>query len=205
MKNKNKVFLSNNGVQSEIENKNKNKNEANKNNYPKTLIIVLGLVIFIVLAIFVINTFCFSFITVSGSAMDPTINDGEMWLIDRTQKDYSRNDIITFYADEKTKNGIVSRVIAVSGDTIYIDFTTGDVYVNNVVINEPYAVDKTMVSGEYINDLIISAGYGMSKPIRLGDGELFVMGDNRSNSRDSREFGPVEVTSVFGVARSKIK
>lgn len=204
MENKNDTYVLNDNNENQVENNNIEPGEV-KMKFPKTISIFLGLGIFIVLAIFFINTFWFSCITISGSAMEPTVNSGEVWIIDRTAKKYSRDDIITFYSDENSKNANVSRVIAVADDTIYIDFTTGEVYVNNVVIDEPYIKEETMTSGEYIDELISSGEYGMSKAIKLDQGELFVMGDNRGNSRDSREFGPVEVSNVFGVVNNKIK
>ena len=86
--------------------------------------------------------------------MEPAIREGESWLINKTNQNYQKNDIITFYSNEDRKNAVVSRIIAVEGDTVYIDFNSGDIYVNNEMIDEPYVSEKTKTGGKYITSLI---------------------------------------------------
>lgn len=181
--------------------------DINKKNNPafKWAFIIIGAVVVVMLAMFFIKTFVISVVTVSGTSMEPAIREGESWLINKTNQNYQKNDIITFYSNEDRKNAVVSRIIAVEGDTVYIDFNSGDIYVNNEMIDEPYVSEKTKTGGKYITSLIEDGKYGSGTPIVVEKDHVFVMGDNRNNSRDSREFGPISTSSVFGIIFKKIK
>ncbi|MFR7653518.1 signal peptidase I [Monoglobus pectinilyticus] len=181
--------------------------DINKKNNPafKWAFIIIGAVVVVMLAMFFIKTFVISVVTVSGTSMEPAIREGESWLINKTNQNYQKNDIITFYSNEDRKNAVVSRIIAVEGDTVYIDFNSGDIYVNNEMIDEPYVSEKTKTGGKYITSLIEDGKYGAGTPIVVEKDHVFVMGDNRNNSRDSREFGPISTSSVFGIIFKKIK
>lgn len=180
---------------------------VNKKNNPaiKWTLIIISVVVVVMLAMFIIKTFVISVVTVTGTSMEPAIQEGESWLINKTTKNYQKNDIITFYSNEDRKNAVVSRIIAVEGDSVYIDFDSGDIYVNNEKIDEPYVTEKTKTGGKYITSLIEDGKYGAETPIVVEKDYVFVIGDNRNNSRDSREFGPISTSSVFGIVFKKIK
>lgn len=181
--------------------------DVNKKNNPaiKWTLIIISVVVVVMLAMFIIKTFVISVVTVTGTSMEPAIQEGESWLINKTTKSYQKNDIITFYSNEDRKNAVVSRIIAVEGDSVYIDFDSGDIYVNNEKIDEPYVTEKTKTGGKYITSLIEDGKYGAETPIVVEKDYVFVIGDNRNNSRDSREFGPISTSSVFGIVFKKIK
>jgi signal peptidase I len=122
--------------------------------------------------------------------MEDTLHDGDILFCSRLVKNPKQGDIVMIYANQLNEN-IVKRVIATGGDTIEI--IDNKVYVNSKVLEESYIKEEMMTSD-------------MSKTT-LGEGQIFVMGDNRNNSLDSRrvEVGIVDVDSqVFGVSLVKM-
>lgn len=166
-------------------------------------LIIPSAAVLIVLAVLFVRIFIINVVIVSGVSMEPSIKQGERWLVSRTDRDCNVGDIIVYYPKEHAKNLSVSRVVAVAGDSVYIDFSTGYLYVNGERREEPYTSGPTKTGGKYISELIDSGSYGMSEPFVIEQGKVFVMGDNRSNSRDSREFGQIPIALVRGTAVKK--
>jgi signal peptidase I len=140
--------------------------------------------------VFLLFKYVFVFTVVSGSSMEDTLHDGDILFCSRLVKNPKQGDIVMIYANQLNEN-IVKRVIATGGDTIEI--IDNKVYVNSKVLEESYIKEEMMTSD-------------MSKTT-LGEGQIFVMGDNRNNSLDSRrvEVGIVDVDSqVFGVSLVKM-
>ncbi len=104
-----------------------------------------------------------------GTSMTPTLNEGEYVLSVKGEK-FNTGDIIAFYYNNKV---LVKRVIAQSGDWVDMD-DMGNVYVNNVLIDEPYIVEKAF------------GDCNISLPYQVPENRTFVMGDHRSVSVDSR-------------------
>ncbi len=154
-----------------------------------------------VIITFLLNRFAFSMIKVSGTGMEPTVMNGERWLIDKSFDELGRGDIVTFSSG---KGASVSRIVAVGGDSLYLDMQSGRLYINGELYDEPYAKNSPGVGGSYISGLA-GGGYSKENPLVIEQGYVFVMGDNRGNSRDSREFGPISESDVFGVVAKKIK
>lgn len=133
-------------------------------------------------------TFAFTlgFSTVEGASMSPTLQQGDVAVYFRRSAGYLPGDIVVFRTTEG--GDLVKRVAAVSGDVVDLDKATGRLAVNGMVLNEPYAVD----TGRHAD----SVAY----PLTVPPGELFVLGDNRDISMDSRneELGTIPLTSVRG-------
>lgn len=124
--------------------------------------------------------------TVDGNSMYPTLHDHNIVLYTRHNKEYKSGDIVAL----NRPNGevYVKRIIAVSGDTVNVQ--RGKVYVNGQEIVTEQAVGVTEAKSDTIK-----------YPLTVGDKEVFVLGDNREISRDSREFGTVKVKAIKGTIR----
>ena len=140
----------------------------------------------------VVFTFFVRLIGVDGSSMYPTLQDHNIMLVSNLFYTPEKGDIVVlnkagFWNDQP----IVKRVIATGGDTIDIDEVTGDVLVNGEVLDEPYIAEK-------INTLEKMGDW--TYPQTLPEGCLFVMGDNRNYSTDSRsaDLGMVDERYVLG-------
>ena len=142
-----------------------------------------------VAVIALIFTFVIRIVQVDGGSMNPSLFDGERILIATfLQPDYGDVVIIDSYIPYGKP--LVKRVIGMAGDTIDIDFQTGIVYRNGQALSEPYTAEPTWTYE------------GVDFPLTVPEGCLFIMGDNRNNSKDSRdaEIGCVDTRDVLGVA-----
>ena len=148
--------------------------------------------IFVVMLLIAItvSTFFVRFSHVSGGSMENTLEDGDYVLISNLFYTPERGDIIVFEdKDIDDSSPLVKRVIGVAGDTVRIERTSSStytVYLNGEVLTEDYVY----VNGMHYRD--------PSGEWTVGDGEIFVLGDHRNVSRDSREFGPVRVEGILG-------
>lgn len=150
--------------------------------------LILTLVIFLVIQTFVAQPY-----RVEQESMRRTLEQDEYVLVDKLTPhfdDYSRGDIVVFQppGDDEGEVPFIKRVIGVPGDQLEI--REGVVYVNDVALDEPY-----VLGGE-------TAAPGEQTSWSVPTGTLFVMGDNRSNSTDSRSstIGPVPISNVIGRA-----
>lgn len=146
-----------------------------------------------VLTVVLVFTFGIRLIGVDGHSMVPTLQDGDRLLVTTSllSGDYAYGDIViiqkgSFAGGEP----IVKRVIATGGQTVDIDFETGAVY-----------VDGTLLEEDYINELTF-VEEGTEFPLTVPEGSIFVMGDNRNHSSDSRDasLGTVDTRYVIGRA-----
>ncbi len=145
----------------------------------------------------------FSFIVrlniVDGSSMDKTLHDGQFLAVWELGYEPEAGDIVIIHKQNAAPydHPIVKRVIATGGQTVDIDFNTWTLTVDGKVIDEPYRY-LDPASGT------LTADYPL--PITLGENEIFVMGDNRNHSADSRqiEIGPIDKRCVVGKAFMRI-
>ena len=150
-------------------------------------------VVYILAMLLVVFTFCMRMVIVSGSSMFSTLADGDyLLLINRPLCGELEQGDIVVASMERFKDGepIVKRVVATEGQTVDIDFRAGIVYVDGVALEEEYTYTPTHLSE------------GMEFPLVVEEGCLFLMGDNRGDSRDSRapEIGLVDEREILGRA-----
>ena len=145
-----------------------------------------------VLAVVVVFTFAVRLIGVDGHSMVPTLQDGDRLLVltSLLYDDYQYGDIVVLRKESFLEEPIVKRVIAREGQTVDIDFVTGSVTVDGVLLHE-----------DYINELTFTEE-GTEFPLTVPEGSIFVMGDNRNHSNDSRDsrLGTVDTRYVIGKA-----
>ncbi len=145
-----------------------------------------------VLVVVLLFTFIVRLIGVDGHSMLPTLQHGDRLLVlsSLLYNDYKYKDIVILRKETFDEKPIVKRVIATGGQTVDIDFLAGIVYVDGVALDEPY-----------INELT-HAEEGTSFPLTVPEGSVFVMGDNRNHSSDSRHsrLGTVDTRYIIGRA-----
>jgi signal peptidase I len=120
---------------------------------------------------------------VSGNSMYPTYENADFLLISKT-KAIEYGDIVAIYSDQLSKY-LCKRVVGTEGDRIVIDNT--GFYRNGELVDEPYIVEDWLEHSDWVNTTV-------------PENEVFVMGDNRNNSADSRYLGTMSVSDIYGVS-----
>jgi len=124
---------------------------------------------------------------VSGESMENTLHNGESLLVNKIAYEPSRYDIVVFYPLGREEDEYyVKRIYGLPGETVQIKGK--DIYINNQIIEDKYA-----------KNAMDDAGIA-EEPLKLGEDEYFVLGDNRRVSKDSRdsEVGPVKKENIAG-------
>ena len=152
--------------------------------------------IFAICAVILLFSFCLRLCKVKGPSMEETLFEGETLIVSDLFYEPERGDIIVFHQTGNLNEPIVKRVIAVGGETIDIDFDTWTVTITDkngdtFVYEEPY---------RYLSDGATIMTSSHSYPYTVPEGEIFVMGDNRNHSTDSRGdlIGTVDERRVLG-------
>ena len=145
-----------------------------------------------VLAVVLVFTFVIRLIGVDGHSMVPTLQDGDRLLVLNSSlySDYKDGEIVVLRKEAFLEEPIVKRVIATEGQTVDIDFDAGVVYVDGQALEEDYINEPTCLEE------------GTEFPLTVPEGSIFVMGDNRNHSNDSRDsrLGTVDSRYVIGKA-----
>lgn len=143
-----------------------------------------------IIVVFAVFAFVFRVLGVDGGSMLPTLKDGDWVAVSGITASVERGDIVVVTQPWERNVPIIKRVIAVGGDTVYIDFDSNKVYVNGTEIYEPYINEPTRVSGD------------VEFPLTVEEGKIFVMGDNRNVSLDSRssKIGLIDENYILGKA-----
>lgn len=144
--------------------------------------------VFALIICIIVFVFIFRIVDVSGDSMNPTLLNGDKLVVSAVFYKPKQGDIVIFRKDEYKAEALVKRVIATEGQTIEIDFDRGRVYVDGELLDEPYIAEPTR------NQLDFQG------PQTVPEGCVFVMGDNRNASSDSRkaEIGMVDERLIVG-------
>lgn len=137
----------------------------------------------LLLVVFLVFRFVIGVSFVKGDSMEPTLHNGEFVLYMRISPEYKVGDVVSV----KIPSGeyYVKRVIAMAGDTV--DIRDGNVYVNGEALEEPYVKGRTEAQEGVVE-----------YPVTLEKGQVFILGDNREESTDSRTFGVVGERQIKG-------
>ncbi len=157
----------------------------------KTIALYLHDMVYLLIAVIIALSLCFRMVIVDGASMYDTLVDGDYLLLINNvfYREPKAGDIVVASKDSfRGGDPIVKRVIATEGQTVDIDFSTGAVYVDGKLLVEDYIYSLT------------TNPEGMGFPLVVQDGCIFVMGDNRGRSKDSRdpEIGLIDVREVMG-------
>lgn len=160
-------------------------NELHRERYRRSYGRVLRSTVFTLITVaaiaILIATLALPVLQIYGSSMTPALTDGDV-VVTVKGSDFTQGDIIAFYYNNKI---LVKRVIAFAGDWVNID-ETGNVFINDHLLDEPYVSEKAL------------GDCNITLPYQVPDGKLFVMGDHRATSADSRN------TAVGCVAEEQV-
>lgn len=139
--------------------------------------------------------FVFRTVIVDGSSMNPTLTDGDRIILTASYGEPKYGDIVvTCRPSDTMPDTLIKRVIAVGGQTVDIDFDKGIVYVDGVALDEPYIQRPFTDRENFYGEVTVPEGY------------VFIMGDNRNGSTDSRDarVGFMQEEYIMGKALCRI-
>ncbi|MBE6810751.1 MAG: signal peptidase I [Ruminococcaceae bacterium] len=165
----------------------------------------LEVLVHAIIAVVICFSFLFRIATIDGPSMKDTLYDGERVIISNLFYEPKVGDIVVIsrnkensvYTMNDSNTPIIKRIIAMEGQTVDIDFEKGVVYVDGIELDEPYARTPT------------NRKYDVEFPVTVDEGCVFVLGDNRNDSMDSRdsrigEYGMVDTRYILGHAVFRI-
>lgn len=123
-------------------------------------------------------------VKVEGTAMLPTLRDGDRIFIDRNFDKLERGDIVIFYYPEDPRRSYIKRIIGLPNEAV--DIREGKVFVNGTPLDEPYIDPRLNLSHRSLEERKLTAE------------QYYVIGDNRDNSSDSRIWGPLDRKFIYG-------
>ena len=166
--------------------------ESKQNTWKSDLYFWLQALVMVLAAMILIFTFVGRIIVVDGISMEPTLYHGDLLLLQSVGYTPEQGDVVVLTKEFEDADGpIVKRVIATGGQHVVIDYDAGTVTVDGEVLDEPYIKEAMMQPPEEsITDILVP------------EGSIFVMGDNRNHSSDSRNvtLGAVDERYVLGRA-----
>jgi len=164
--------------------------ELNKNPVSLSVYDWVNSIIIAVVTVVVLLTFCFRLINVDGTSMEPTLINSDKVIVTNLFYTPKNGDIVVISHAKHYNKPLVKRIIATEGQTLEIDFETSRVYVDGVLLDEPYTKGAT-------------EDHNIEIPTVIPEGKVFVMGDHRAVSMDSRhaDIGLIDVDSIIGKAQ----
>ena len=147
-------------------------------------------------AVVLLFTFVFRIVGVDGDSMMDTLYDGDRLIVSHLFYKPKAGDIVIITQPNAVNKPLVKRIVALGGQTVDIDIERGLVYVDGEVIDEPYIKEPT----------VRIPNPPIQFPYTVPEGKVFVMGDNRNNSLDSRStaVGPIDERYILGKAVFRI-
>lgn len=165
--------------------------EPQKSSILRTIISIVVMVAFVFGLSYLLRVFVFQAFEIPSGSMESTINTGDMVFAEKVSyyfREPEYGDIVTFEDPEIEGRTLIKRCIATEGQVVDINDEDGLVYVDGVALDEPYTKGKPSYT----------LPNGVTFPYTVPEGEIWVMGDNRTNSSDSRRFGSIPVDTVTG-------
>lgn len=147
----------------------------------------------VVIIVYLIKTYVFQLFIVDGQSMEPTLHHSQMLLVDKLTYQFrspKRGEIIVFQKPSEKSIDFIKRIIGVPGDTVIIEN-------NHVTITNEKTNEKTILDEPYLALDMITTG---NQQFVIKENEVFVLGDNRTNSQDSRVIGTISDDLIIGKA-----
>lgn len=176
-----------------------------KKQFKKDVFDWVEILVHAILAVVLCFSFLFRIATIDGGSMTNTLQNGEKVIITNLAYEPKAGDIVVIsrnrensvYTANVGNKPIIKRIIATEGQTVDIDFEKGVVYVDGVALEEGYTRTPTNLK------------YDIDFPVRVDEGCVFVLGDNRNNSLDSRssqigDYGMIDTRYILGHAVCRI-
>ncbi len=151
--------------------------------------------VYALVIVILLLTFIFRIIGVDGESMTPTLDNGNKVMVSSLFYTPKTGDIIVIAQPNFTNKPIIKRIIATEGQTIDIDYNTNSVYVDGMKLDEPYIKEP----------MLDRSDPAIKLPLTLKEGEVFVMGDNRNGSTDSRSSKIGIINSQYIIGRVIIR
>ena len=170
-------------------NKSKKSKSKAKTSLLEDLLMLLLKILIIILVFVLLFTFVFGATRLRQTSMQPNIKEGDLVLYYRLDKSYVATNCVAYRYKGQTQ---VMRVVAVAGDTV--DMTEDGLVINGSLQSEPNPTKETLPFTE-----------GIDYPVKLKYGEVFLLGDDRENSEDSRIYGPVKAKNTLGEVMTVIR
>lgn len=161
----------------------------------------LEVLVHAIIAVVICFSFLFRIATIDGPSMENTLHNGERVIISNLFYEPKVGDIVvvsrnkenSVYTMNESNTPIIKRIIALEGQTVDIDFEEGIVYVDGIALDEPYTKTPT------------NSKWDIEFPVTVDEGCIFVLGDNRNDSMDSRdarigEYGMIDTRYILGRA-----
>lgn len=167
--------------------------ELNRSGVTATVLDWIGCLLAALVWVLILMTFLFRVIDVDGTSMEPTlVNTDKVVITDLFYTPHDQDIIVISHAEEYNKP-LVKRVIATEGQTLKIDFDKGEIYVDGELLDEDYTMGETIMGNIPEEEI----------PEVIPEGKVFVLGDHRDVSLDSRytEIGLIDVSSIIGKAQ----
>ena len=160
----------------------------NKKKLLETAYEIASILLTAILAVGIIFTFFFKISTVSGQSMENTLQNGDNLIISSITNNIEQGDVVVISQPNGYEKVLIKRVIAVGGQSVEFDQNTGKTIVDGNIIDEPYVKEE------------INYTYSMTHKYYVPQGKIFVMGDNRNHSADSRDIavGMIDEDYVMG-------
>lgn len=179
--------------------------EEKQENFKTFIFDWLEVLVHAIIAVVICFTFVFRIATIDGPSMENTLHNGERIIISNLFYEPKVGDIVVIsrnkensvYTMNEQNTPIIKRIIALEGQTVDIDFEAGVVYVDGVALEEPHTKTPTNVN------------HGIQFPVTVDENCVFVLGDNRNDSLDSRspqigEYGMIDTRYILGKALFRI-
>ena len=163
----------------------------------------VGVVLGALIVALLVKHFLFAAYYIPSPSMEPTLTDGDRIVVNKLSyrlHEVNRGDVVVFRRAMPQPDGInelIKRVIALPGETVEV--VDGRVYVDGGLLLEPYLTARDSTGGFPLPSGCIGASGSINR-CTVPDDHVFVMGDNRRNSKDSRVFGPVAESGIVGRA-----